>query len=116
MAKTFVIELARMIERATFGQIGDVTLVCKHFFSGAAVYANGRICASLTPVGFAIKLPKESRDSLLTERGARPLRYFVNGPVKQEYVVLPGRLINDPRSLRRWLKVSVAYVLSQPGG
>ena len=114
MAKTFLDQLARMIDRATSGQIGHVTLACKHFFSGAAVYANGRICASLTPVGFAIKLPKKSRDSLLRERGARPLRYFINGPVKKEYVVLPETLIDDPRRLKRWLEVSVAYVLNQP--
>ena len=111
MAKIFLEQLTRMIDQATSGQIGDVTLSCKHFFSGAAVYADGRICASLTPAGFAIKLPKESRDALLQQRGAKPLRYFVNGPVKKEYVVLPKALLVDPRSLRAWLEISVAYVL-----
>jgi TfoX/Sxy family transcriptional regulator of competence genes len=111
MAKIFLDRLIRMIDQATSGQIGDVTLSCKDFFSGAAVYANGRICASLTPVGFAIKLPKESRDSLLRHRGAKPLRYFANGPVKKEYVVLPKALLADPSRLRGWLEISVAYVL-----
>ena len=111
MAKIFLEQLTRMIGQATSGLVGDATLSCKHFFSGAAVYANGRICASLTPAGFAIKLPKESRDALLKQRSAKPLRYFVNGPVKTEYVVLPNALIVDPSSLRGWLKISVAYVL-----
>ena len=111
MAKVFLELLTRMIDQATSGQIGNVTLSCKHFFSGAAVYANGRICASLTPAGFAIKLPKDSRDTLLKQRSATPLRYFVNGPLKKEYVVLPKALIVDPRSLRGWLEISVAYVL-----
>jgi len=110
MAKIFLDQLTRMIDRATSGRIGDVTVECKHFFSGAAVYANGRICASLTPVGFAIKLPKESRDSLLKRRGVKPLRYFAKGPVKKEYVVLPKALIGDPNGIRGLLEISVAYV------
>ena len=111
MAKIFLDQLTRLIDRATSGRIADVNLECKHFFSGAAVYANGRICASLTPVGFAIKLPKESRDMLLKRRGVKPLRYFAKGPVKKEYVVLPKALIRDTNGLRRLLEVSIAYVL-----
>lgn len=111
MAKLFRDQLTRMIDRATSARIGDVTVECRHFFSGAALYANGRICASLTPVGFAIKLPKESRDSLLKQRGVKPLRYFAKSPVKKEYVVLPKALIGDPNSLRDLLEISVAYVL-----
>lgn len=111
MAKIFLDQLTRMIGRATSGRIGDVTVECRHFFSGAAVYANGRICASLTPVGFAIKLPKESRDGLLKRRGVKPLRYFAKGPVKKEYVVLPKALIGDRNGLRGLLEISVAYVL-----
>ncbi len=111
MAKIFLDQLSRIIDRATSGRIGDVTVECKHFFSGAAVYANGRICASLTPVGFAIKLPKDSRDILLKRRGVKPLRYFAKGPVKKEYVVLPKALIGDPNGIRGLLEISVAYVL-----
>src|SRR2546425_12019898 len=115
MAKIFLDQLTRMIGRATSGRIGDVTVECRHFFSGAAVYANGRICASLTPVGFAIKLPKESRDMLLKRRGVKPLRYFANGPVKKEYVVISKALIDDANGLRGLLEISVAYVLRRRG-
>ncbi|MGH7859436.1 MAG: TfoX/Sxy family protein [Candidatus Binatia bacterium] len=111
MAKIFLDRLVRMIDRATSGRIGDVTVECKHFFSGAAVYAKGRICASLTPVGFAIKLPKESRDILLKRGGVKPLRYFAKGPVKKEYVVLSKALVSDVTGFRRLLEISIAYVL-----
>jgi TfoX/Sxy family transcriptional regulator of competence genes len=111
MAKGFVKNLSHIVNRATSGRIGDVRLECKHFFSGAAVYAKGRICASLTPVGFAIKLPKESRDILLKRRGVKPLRYFAKGPVKKEYVVLPKELVGDSNCVRDLLETSVAYVL-----
>ena len=107
----FLDRLSRIVDRATSGRIGDVVVECKHFFNGAAVYANGRICASLTPVGFAIKLPKESRDALSRRRGVKTLRYFAKGPVKKEYVVLPAAVIGDPHRLRGLLEISVAYVL-----
>src|SRR5438876_6652721 len=111
MAKIFLDQLSRIIDRATSGRIGDVSLECEHFFSGAAVYASGRICASLTPVGFAIKLPREARDILSRRRGTKPLRYFANGPVKKEYVVLPEAMVGDRDRLRSLLELSVAYVL-----
>jgi TfoX/Sxy family transcriptional regulator of competence genes len=110
MAKIFLDQLTRMIYRATSGRIDGVSVECRHFFSGAAVYANGRICASLTPAGFAIKLPKESRDILRKRRGVKPLKYFAKGPVKKEYLVLPKGLICNRNSLRRLLEISVAYV------
>ena len=48
--------LVRNIDR------GDVELVSKHFFSGAALYADGKICASLTPAGLAFKLSQQRCD------------------------------------------------------
>ena len=111
MAKIFLDQLSRIIDRTTSGRVGSVRVECKHFFSGAAVYASGRICASLTPVGFAIKLPKESRDIFLRRRGTKPLRYFAKGPVKKEYVVLPEAMVRDPNRLRSLLELSVVYVL-----
>ena len=111
MAKIFLDQLSRIIDRTTSGRVGSVRVECKHFFSGAAVYASGRICASLTPVGFAIKLPKEARDIFLRRRGTKPLRYFAKGPVKKEYVVLPEAIVGDPNRLRSLLEISVAYVL-----
>src|SRR5437867_10763997 len=109
MAKIFLDQLSRIIDRATSGRIGDVTVECKHFFSGAAVYADGRICISLTPVGFAIKLPEGARNLLLNEKGAKPLCYFPKGPIKEDYVVLPSAMLKDVKALRRWVKVSVEY-------
>ncbi len=113
MAEEYLEQLAALLDKAAPGEIkGD--LECKHFFSGAAVYAQGRICMSLTPVGFAIKLPEESRDTLIEELGAKPLRYFPKGPIKKDYVVLPKVALNDIKALRNWVKISVEYVVSLP--
>ncbi|MEK7275963.1 MAG: TfoX/Sxy family protein [Chloroflexota bacterium] len=114
MAKEHLERLAALIGLATSERFGDVKLECKHFFSGAAVYANGRICISLTPIGFAIKLPEESRNTLLKQKGVKHLRYFPNGPIKKDYVVLPKTMLKDVRTLRHWVRISIVYVLMLP--
>jgi TfoX/Sxy family transcriptional regulator of competence genes len=59
-------------------------------------------------------LPEEARNRLLAERGAKRLRYFPEGPIKKEYVVLPQAMLEDKRTLRRWVKASIEYVSSLP--
>ncbi len=77
---------------------GGDAIECRHFFSGAAAYVDGRIFASLTTVGLALKLPGDDR-AALTARGGKPLRYFATGPVKKDNVILPNALARDARAL-----------------
>ena len=91
----------------------SVEIACRHFFGGAAAYANGRICISLTGVGLAMKLPAADRDRLL-EQGGEPLRYFPTGPVKKQYVVVPQRFHDDEESLMLWARRSIEHVLTLP--
>ena len=86
---------------------------CKHFFSGAAAYADGRIFASLTPAGFALKLPAESC-AALTMRGATPLRYFAKAPIKKDYVVLPKELADNDEALAPWIEESIRFAQTFP--
>ena len=113
MATEYLEQLTDLLQKVTLAKDKDVKLECKHFFSGAAVYANGRICMSLTPAGFALKLPEEACDTLL-KKGAKRLRYFPNGPIKKDYMVLPKTMLNDTRTLRHWMRVSVTYALTLP--
>jgi len=110
VAKEYLERLTAVVDQATARSRQGVTMACKHFFSGAALYGDDKICASLTPVGFAIKLPETLRATLLTERRARPLRYFGNGPVKREYVILVQSTVDDPVEFRHWLTTSLRYV------
>ena len=114
MAKEQLEQLTALIKQATSGKYKDVKLDCRHFFSGAAVYANERICISLTPVGFAIKLPEEPRNALLKQKGTKHLRYFPKAPIKKDYVVLPKTMLKDIKTLRHWVGVSIEYALTLP--
>ena len=92
-------------------KLNDVELVIKHFFSGAAIYVNGKICITLTPVGFAIKLPETVRNDLMKEKGIKSLKHFPKPPIKKEYVVLSKSKMNDLVKLRRLVKISIDYVI-----
>ena len=94
--------------------IDGVTLEIKHFFSGAALYANGRICASLSPAGFAIKLPSEIRQGLIDDGEGEEFRFFAKGPIKREYVALSESVLQDDGTLGRLLGLSVSYAVGAP--
>ena len=86
----------------------------RHFFSGAALYANGKIFASLSPAGFAIKLPVDTKRSLIAEGKGTDFRFFPGGPVKQKYVALSESTIRDKGSVRELIALSVDYALGVP--
>ena len=114
MAQIYLDELSAIIAGATRDRFPDAALTCKHFFSGAALYVDGKICVSLTPVGLALKLPEDDRNVLIENHSAKPLRYFPKGPIKKDYVVLPKAVLNDIKALRNWVKASIEYVVSLP--
>ena len=92
---------------------GIPSLVCKHFFSGAALYANSAICASLTPAGIAFKLPEQRCTELLASGEASPLRYFANSPVKRGYVLFPEASSLGNVAIVSYLKECLAYAYAQ---
>ncbi len=91
----------------------EAALEIKHFFSGAAAYAQGRICITLTPVGLALKLPEAARGRL-AKTGATPLRYFPKGPIKKDYVVVPRGFTDDRRKFKLWARKAIDHVLTPP--
>ena len=108
-----LLALRALLDRLPRPPIAGVELACKHFFSGAAAYANGRIFMSLTPVGLALKLPEETRAALI-DRGADPLRYFPNGPIKKDYVCIPDKLADDQAALAAWIVESIRFSQTFP--
>ena len=114
MAEEYLNRLSAFVKEATAGCSENIHLECKHFFSGAALYAEGRICVTLTPVGLGIKLPEEMADKLLKNKKAVPLRYFPKAPIKKGYVLFPGGVANGDEALHQYVKESIEYVLTLP--
>ena len=113
MAEAQLRTLRSLLERLATNLDRKDTIECKHFFSGAAAYANGRIFMTLTTAGLALKLPQNSRE-LLIGNGARPLRYFPKGPIKKDYVVVPKALANDEETLASWIRESIRFAPTFP--
>jgi TfoX/Sxy family transcriptional regulator of competence genes len=109
VAEPYFGRLSQITDRLGPVSAGLATLETKHFFSGAALYANGRICASLSPAGFALKLPAEVRQSLINERKGKEFRFFAQGPIKREYVALSDSIVQDQEMLQKLINMSARY-------
>jgi len=108
MAEPYLQQLSDLLAQAAPCPRPKAAIACKHFFSGAAAYADGHIFMSWTPVGLALKLP-EPAGAELRQLGAKPLRYFPKGPIKKDYVILPARLAADAAALSPWIVQSIAF-------
>lgn len=111
MAEPYFEQLSRIVDQLGPVSPENVTLETKHFFSGAALYANGKICASLSPAGFAVKLPEEVRLSLIDEGKGKEFRFFESGPIKREYVVLSTEIIRNRETLHGLIALSARYAV-----
>ncbi len=115
MAEPYLERLSHIVVRLGPISAENVTLKIKHFFSGAALYANEKICASLSPAGFAVKLPEELRQSLINERKGKEFRFFAKGPIKREYVVLSDSIVQDEEMLEKLINLSARYAVGTLG-
>ena len=114
MAKVYLEKLRFLMAELAPYMSTTASLEIKHFFSGAAVYADEHICITFTPAGFAMKLPEGSRNKLVKEKGAKSLQYFPGAPTKKEYVILPPSVVDDREMLSFWVGKSIEYVLTKP--
>ena len=87
MAKVYFERLSQLISDLKIESEVSGDLEIKHFFSGAALYANKVICASWSPGGLAFKLAETEINKLLSSGKAKPLRYFEKGHIKEGYAM-----------------------------
>ncbi len=113
MVDSYLNDLETVLTQTAAGLDSKTDIAARHFFSGAAAYADGRIFISLTPAGLALKLSEDDR-AILQGLGARPLQYFPKAPVKKDYLVLPGSITQDSAALAGWVEKSVGFVLTLP--
>ena len=111
MAEPYRMVLAQMAERLELSETAAVKIVVKHFFNGAALYANDRICLVHNPSGLALKMRPDERERLIKSGEGALFRVFPKGPVKREYVALSESLIGDQNRLLQLIQGSIGYVL-----
>lgn len=111
MAEPYLSELIEIIRQMNFPIDPSCSLQCKHFFSGAAAYVDGKVFMSLSPVGLALKLNEDVRREMM-KFGGTHLRYFPKAPIKKEYVIVPEPIRSDKKALENLIRKSMAYTRS----
>ena len=84
----------------------------KNCFGAVAGYVNGNIFVSCGKFVLALRLPPQALLELFEETDVSPLKYFKKGHVKKEYAIIPERIINDHRRVKRLVDESIKFALS----
>ncbi len=114
MALTPYPELQDQLSAAVEVLDRDGELTFKPMFGGVCAYVQGRIFASLSDVGLALKLAPEAQENLLRELNAKRLRYEPTAPESKTYLVVPLHIQADAQVLAIWAAQSIDYVLTLP--
>lgn len=107
MAKEYLEKLTCLVSELGIKEETNVSIEIKHFFSGAALYANEKICISWSPKGLAFKLSASEVDELIVSGKAKPLKYFDKGHVKKEYALFECQ---DCTEAGKWKKLFLKSV------
>lgn len=107
-------EMQSQLSQAAEAHDLDGELTFRPMFGGVCAYIGGRVFASLSNIGVALKLPPEAQAELLSAGGAERLQYEPDAPPSKQYIVVPPPMRADPAALAVWLARSVDHVRSQP--
>lgn len=106
--------LQERVELAAENLAPDTELTFQAMFGGIGGKAQGRMFASLSDRGLALKLPEAELEALLQIEGAEPLQYEPDAPISKSYAVVPAGFLQDTALLTPWVEKSVRYVLTLP--
>ena len=110
MAKEYFEKLSSLISELNLNNEVSLQIEIKHFFSGAALYANETICASWSPAGLAFKLPENKVNKLINNGTAKPLKYFPEGHVKKGYALFENPGVKKPDQWKKYFIESIGLV------
>lgn len=88
--------------------LAEFDLSFRPMFGGIMGYAGGKVFASLSNVGLALKMNGKDREALLALPGAQALRYEPDSAPSKTYVVVPEALHTRPDALKIWVARAVA--------
>ncbi|MEK6222143.1 MAG: TfoX/Sxy family protein [Chloroflexota bacterium] len=109
MAKEYFNKISTLVSDLNLENELDLPIEIKHFFSGAAFYVNGAICATWGPSGLAFKLPEAQVEQLIASGAAVPLQHFPKGHIKKGYACFENPDASNPDIWR-------GYFLKAAGG
>jgi hypothetical protein len=102
MAKEYFEKLSALVHELDIENEISAQMEIKHFFSGAALYVNGKIRVTWSPVGLAFKLPTLEVSQLIDRGEAIPLKYFPDGNEKKGYALIENHVSRKPSQLKKY--------------
>ena len=112
MKKKYFDEITKILKQVYPNLASAYRLEFKNVFGAIGGYVNDRIFISCGKFGVALKLPPEILEELFKEKDIKHLKYFSNGHVKKEYVVLPKRILDDRHQLKKLIDESIKCAIS----
>jgi len=107
------IQSNRALLQGAFADLPTRELAFKAMFGGACAYVNGRVFASLSNAGLALKIDGETARTWLDKGGAW-LQYEPDAPISKSYVLVPSDVTRDESALSAWVEKSLTHVLALP--
>lgn len=86
----------------------------KSMFGGFCGYLQGRVFASSSDMGLALKLAPDDQSELLQEPGAERLRHEADAPASKQYIVVPMQIVSNPEAFASWVRRSADFVQTLP--
>ena len=111
MAKVYFEKLSQLISDLDINREVSSELETKHFFSGAALYANKILCVSWSPGGLAFKLPESEVNKLLSSGKAKALKYFEKGHIKKGYAMFENPELSKKVRWRGYFLRAIGHTL-----
>lgn len=114
MAKQYQDKLSRLVSTLDVEKEVAGRMEVRHLFAGAALYVDGVVCASWSPVGLAFKLPEKDVTRLIGNGQAKPLKYFPKGHVKKGYALFESPEESRPGRWKAYFVKAVRHSAMTP--
>lgn len=102
-------ELAEKIRKETKGQAG---LVEKKMFGGLAFLINGNMSVGIHGNELIVRIDPDQTEASLKQPGVRI--FDITGRPMKGWLLVGKKGIEDPKSLKKWIKTGVQYASTLP--
>ncbi|VAX19586.1 hypothetical protein MNBD_NITROSPINAE01-193 [hydrothermal vent metagenome] len=109
MKEKYQAQLVSLVDKLRPRLLAKSEIEFRPLFGAVAGYYSGNIFITCGKFGMALRLPSRTILNLFEQKNGRPLKYFENGHVKKEYVILDKGVLGDTARMRYLLKVSLQF-------
>lgn len=110
MTNKYLDQLTTLLKTVSQKLFTAHNLQFKNVFGAVGGYVNGKIFTSCGNFGLALRLPQDTINLLLKNKKAKHFKYFPNGHIKKEYVVLSKEIIENKKLLKKLIVESIEYM------